>query len=271
MIEPLQGVTAKQCVHFAFELAADIVFYEGLGTAYTFLKEIQVLEKLGGSVAVVARTFKKGFDTHLANNPIVITAEGVVFQMSNGMKDFNKGPREIINSSKALLESVYAPIAEILKAEIELLKNIKLPYGFAEFSHKPIRIAYKHILGMEIDLTKKGKIALGGFHHDYQNAIEASKVIDFVNKAVNEYGYYSAQLFENGNYIKDASFFPAHWSRKQVADKICEAYSNFIKSGANIMKESGGKYHILGLTNEGIEIKMYVTKAGEIPTAYPLL
>lgn len=271
MIEPLKGVTAEQYFHLAGQLAADIWFFKGLGTAYNFLKEIDALEKLGESTAIVARTFKKGFDTHLADNPVVITTEGIVLKMSNGMKDFNKGPREIINNSKALLESVYAPIADALKTEIELLKKIELPYGFAKFSHKPIRIAYKHILGMEIDLTKKGKIALGGFHHDFQNTIERSKVIDFVNKAINEYGYYNAQLFENGNYIKDASFFPAHWSRRQVADKICEAYSNFIKGGANIMKESGGKYHIVGLTNEGIEIKMYITKAGEITSAYPIL
>jgi len=271
MIEPLQDVTAKQCFNFAFQLAADVVVWKGLGTAYTFLKEIDALEKLGGSAAVVARTFKKGFDTHLANNPIVVTAEGIVLKMSNGMKDFNNGPREIINSSKALLESVYAPIAEILKAEIELLKNIKLPYGFAEFSHKPIRIAYEHILGMKIDLTKRGKIALSGFHHDYKNAIENSKVINFVDKVLNEHGYYSARLFENGNHIKDASFFPAHWSRRQVADKICEAYNNFIKNGAIIESEKGGKYLISGLTNEGVKIEMYITKAGEITTAYPKL
>jgi len=271
MMEPLQGVTGNQYAVFIGQFLADIVFLDGLGTAYTFLKEIDALEKLGKSAAAVSRIFKKGFDTHLADNPVVITAEGIVLKMSNGMKDFNKGPREIINSSKALLESIYAPIAEILITEIESLKMIELPYGFAEFSHKPIKIAYEHILGMKIDLTKRGKIAVSGFHHDYKNAIEKSKVIDFLDKVVNEHGYYSARLVENGNHIKDASFFPAHWSRKQVAEKIHEAFNNFIKNGAVIESEKGGKYVINGLTNEGIKIEMYITKAGEITTAYPKL
>ncbi len=58
MIEPLQDVTAQQCFNFTFQLAADVVAWKGLGTAYTFLKEIDVLEKRGGSAAVVARTLR---------------------------------------------------------------------------------------------------------------------------------------------------------------------------------------------------------------------
>ena len=56
-----------------------------------------------------------------------------------------------------------------------------------------------------------------------------------------------------------------------MADKICEAFNNFIKNGAIVKEEKGGKYLIGGLTSEGIEIEMYITKAGEITTAYPLL
>jgi hypothetical protein len=272
MIEPLQGVSAEHCFEFIGQLTADILFMNGLGCSYTFLKEIDALGKIGGSAARVARIFKNGFDTHLANNPIMVTAEGVTIKMSEAMHNLHgSGGKNIINSSKALLESVYAPIAANLKTEIELLKKIELPYGFAEFSQRRIKIAYEHILGMKIDLTKRGKIELRGFHHDYKNAIENSKAIDFVDKVANEYGYYSAQLCENGNHIKDASFFPAEWSRKQVADKICEAYDSFIKNGAIIESEKSGKYLINGLTKEGIKIEMYITKAGEITTAYPKL
>src|SRR5690606_22469841 len=81
MIKPLQGITAEHCVDFVAQVTADVLFFKGLGNAYTFLQEIDVLEKLGELAAVVTRTFKKGFDTHLADNPIMVTAEGVTIKM----------------------------------------------------------------------------------------------------------------------------------------------------------------------------------------------
>ena len=59
MMEPLQGVTGGQCAAFIGRFMADVVFLEGLGSAYTVLKEIEALGKLGDSAAMVAKTFKK--------------------------------------------------------------------------------------------------------------------------------------------------------------------------------------------------------------------
>jgi len=273
IMQPLQGVTAEHCVDFVAQVTADVLFFKGLGNAYTFLQEIDVLEKLGELAAAVARTFKKGFDTHLANNPIVVTAEGVTIKMSEAMHNINNGGggKNIINSSKALIESVYAPIAENLKAEIELLKKIKLPYGFAEFSHKPIRIAYEHILGMNIDLNKKGKLTLSGFHQDFKNAIEKSGALKFTNKILNKHDCYITDLVTDGLQIPDKTFFPAYWSRTEVINKINEAYGNFIKSGIIPKLNDRGKYMIRGFTNEGIEIEMCFTVNGEMKTAYPIV
>ena len=77
LTEPLRGVTGKECFQFAGRLAADVLFTKGLGIAYTFLKEIDALGKLGGSAARVAGSLKKGFDAHLGDYPIMITAEGI--------------------------------------------------------------------------------------------------------------------------------------------------------------------------------------------------
>ena len=273
MMKPLQGVTAEQCTDFVAQVAADVMFFKGLGNAYTFLKEINVLEKLGESAAAVTRTFKKGFDTHLANNPIVVTAEGVTIKLSDAMHNMNKGGggKNIINSSKALLESAYAKIAVEVETEIAEIVQLysKLPDGFAEFGHKPIRIAYKHVLGMELNLTKKGKLKLSGFHHDLKNAIEKSNILNFTNKTFNKHGCYKTILFDKGNYVKEVTFFPAHWSRREVVEKIHEAYSNFIKTGIIPELSSDGKYIISGLTNEGLEIEMCFTIGGEMKTAYP--
>ena len=71
--------------------------------------------------------------------------------------------------------------------------------------------------------------------------------------------------------IPDKTFFPAHWSRKDVIEKIYEAYDDFKKSGANATLIPNGTYKINGFTKEGIEIEMLVTQKGVINTAYPKL
>ena len=269
-IEP--HLTAENIVDVTATITADIVAGKGFCSVYRYTKDLHVLSKVNQHATKMVKSFKRAIDTHLTDNPVVVTAEGIVFKMSSGMKNFDKVPREIINSTKTLLESVYAPIALKLKEEIDLIRQtIKLPFGFAEFSHKQIKIAYEHILGLEIYLTKKGKIALSGFHHDYQNAIEKSRVIDFTKKIIDENGCYKVDLIVDGSRIPGKTFFPANWSREKVVNKIYEAYDYFIKNGAIIERENGGKYLISGLTSEGIKIEMYITKAGEITTAYPKL
>src|SRR4030095_10894358 len=136
MIKPLQGVTAEHCVDFVAQVAADVVFFKGLSGTYRFLKEIDALGKLGESAAVVARTFKKGFDTHLANNPIVVTAEGVTIKMSEAMHNINNGGggKNIINNSKALLKSI--PKKAILRGHAEDLKTLIKRYEEHIFSDK---------------------------------------------------------------------------------------------------------------------------------------
>lgn len=275
MMQPLKGVTAEHCVDFVAQVAADVMFFKGLGNAYAFLKEIDVLEKLGKSTAAVARTFKKGFDTHLANNPIVVTAEGVTIKISDAMHNINGGGggKNIINSSKALLESAYVKIAVEVNEEATTIKKIydRTKDGFAEFADIKVTMECKHILGMELDLSKKGKLTISGFHHDLKNVIEKSDILSFTNRVTYEHGFYKAALFDKGNFVKNVTFFPAEWPRDKVINKIYEAYDNFIKNGATGYIEKGNKYVIRGKIKEGIEIEMYITKNGNIVTAYPIL
>jgi Bacterial EndoU nuclease len=273
IMEPLQGVTGDQYAVFIGQFMADVVFLEGLGSAYKFLKEIDALSKLGESAATVARTFKKGFDTHLADNPIMISAEGVTIKLSEAMHNINNsgGGKNIINSSKSLLENAYAKISPELKPEIAAIKKTydRTKDGFAEFAHAKVTMEYEHILGMELDLTKKGKLAIDGFHHDLKNAIEKNNILDFTNKIFNEHKCYKVKIFNNGDYVKTSTFFPAEWQRDKVVRKIYEAYEEFKNSGRTPKSIPNGTYKIKGFTKEGIEIEMVITRKGTIKTAYP--
>ncbi len=68
------------------------------------------------------------------------------------------------------------------------------------------------------------------------------------------------------------TFLPQHWSHEKVISKVLEAYDHFIKTGAkNYKLLANGKYRITGFIDEGVKIEMYITKTGQITTAYPVI
>jgi hypothetical protein len=122
--------------------------------------------------------------------------------------------------------------------------------GFGEFKNKYIKIPYLHLISMEFDIPKNGIAQLKGFHHDFMGIIEQSGLIIFTDKVVNKFGCYEAKIWFNG-IKKDKSFFPAHWTYEQVIGKICEAYDNFIATGAqNFEITPKGIYRLWGYTSE---------------------
>jgi len=83
----------------------------------------------------------------------------------------------------------------------------------------------------------------------------------------NAHGVYEAEVDiynqRTGQWVsKDqkSSFFPDHWTAKDVESAISEAYANKTPIGTNGWE---------GTTSSGMKIKGYVNEAGEITTAYP--
>ncbi|HEV2600874.1 MAG TPA: EndoU domain-containing protein [Candidatus Babeliales bacterium] len=129
---------------------------------------------------------------------------------------------------------------------------------------------------MDLSFSRKGTASISGFHLDLINAVEASGLVKFVNKVVDKTGCYKADLFIEGALAAQGkTFFPAHWSREDVAKAIYEAYErcmkNCVKSGKFPELRSDGKFLVEGLCDAGIEIQMWITKNGLVTTAYPKL
>jgi hypothetical protein len=122
-----------------------------------------------------------------------------------------------------------------------------------------------------LSFSRLGVPQISGFHHDLLNAVEKSGMFEFANKIIEKGGFYTADLFHQGQFVKSISFFPAHWPREKVIEAIGEVYDNFIKSGEIAELLSNGKYRIVGALQNGIKIEMYITKKGKITSAYPLL
>jgi len=222
---------------------------------------------------------------------VAITAEGVPVRcaeevsslMGNNVEKVGGGViAEVLVDSRMLIDNMANKLLQDIKLEIvELKKKFDCVQncvvdctkkGFAEFNNKHIKIPYEHILGIELKWNdlKNTLSGVSGFHHDFMGIIENSGLLKFVRKGVEKNGCYLADILLDGARVPGKTFFPQHWSREKVISKIYEAYESFIKSGV-IPLEKGGKYIIEGLTQEGINIRMFITKNGQVATAYPIV
>jgi len=277
----VQSVPAENIVDLVAQVAADFAFGKGFIKAFVYIKEIDAAAKLENYAAKVADKLKQAVDTHLADNPILVTTEGVALQMSNDLKNIGGAAQEIINNSRALIDSMtHGVLAKVRQDIIGLKEKFTciekcLPEcakrGFAEFKNGHIKIAYEHILGIELiwNDSKNTLSGISGFHHDFMGTVEKSGLMKFVRTAEKN-GCYMADIIVGEQSVPGKTFFPQHWSRETVVNKIYEAYEHFIKSGATPL-EKKGKYIIDGTTKEGIEIRMFITKNGHLKTAYPII
>lgn len=185
------------------------------------------------------------------------------------IKATQKAQKLVNYSEQALL--LNQRISEITSSE-QVIDDLHAVFdrtrkGFAEFSNKYIKVPYKHIFVPEIAPTKNG-LKFTGFHHDYLNALENSGIVKITNRVMGKHGVYEAKVWIDGR-PEIKTFFPSDWSRNKVIAKIFEAYDDFIKKGGIHFEIKGNKYTCYGMTKEGIEIKMHITKKGQITTAYP--
>ncbi len=215
---------------------------------------------------------KHTIDTSLAENPIAITAEGIIIGPVEHLQKAGILTQEIICDSRTLLESVKTGLRSTIEPELISLNNLfEGITGFGAFINKRIKAATKHILGIEFSWSRKGKPQINGFHHDYKRIIANRDIFNFEYKTITKYGFYKADIFYHGDLIKHgATFFPSHWTRKKVMQKIKEAYVHALENKSPIVITSQGS-QIDGLIQEGVIIRMHITNNGVIKSAYPLL
>jgi hypothetical protein len=132
-------------------------------------------------------------------------------------------------------------------------------------SNKYLKIKYEHIL----DADPQNE--LSGLHHDYLGYYENNNILQLDEKMFGQFGEYGGYPKWNGSGGYYKTFFPNHWTRKQVIKNILEAYDNFISSGIEPILSSNGKYNIIGETNSGLKIRMFIDQNCNLLSAYPII
>ncbi|HJZ23006.1 MAG TPA: EndoU domain-containing protein [Candidatus Babeliales bacterium] len=109
---------------------------------------------------------------------------------------------------------------------------------------------------------------MGAFKNLIQRTFNT--IMSLLGKKDDTIEYDSKDIYRGYKKIIGKAFFPAEWSRQEVIDKILEAYDNYQEKGT-IRSMPDGKHRIKSVTNDGVEIIMYITKNAELKMAYPVV
>ena len=130
-----ESVSAEHVVDLVAQITADFAFGKGFAKAFIYLKEIDAASKLENYAAKIADKLKQAVDTHLADNLIPVTAEGIVLKTSNDLKKFGEkikngsiGQKVIlhVNNMKEFFE---LPFGQTLHPH-----SLKTSYQYQKFS-----------------------------------------------------------------------------------------------------------------------------------------
>jgi|GEM_PF-6982364 len=271
----LANLSMEQWVAIGASVAADVVIGMGITKTVSYLKEIQAVVKTQKKAADVAKKLKCAVSNALKKDPFVVTPQGLVLRASIEKDKIAGSAKEVLKNAEEVYGSFCSGHMVRISADIELAEKMykETRKGFAECANQFIKPNYKHILGLDHDFNpKNGLPKLGGFHFDKMNIIESSGIIEFRNKVIDSRsGFYKAKLWYNGHYLKESSFFPAHWEAHEVIGCVMEAYDKFKSSGVIPKISPDGKYVIQILVQKDIEVLIHITKNGSMKSAYPIL
>lgn len=276
-IEKIAALEAKDVIKHGTAIAADVLLTHKMlmlgSTLCTRAHPIirNIMADLYNRFAGFTRVIKHTVEAARIEAPVLQTAEGLLVKASENINKVGGGVSTIVRNTRTILEVVHAEYMAALELELGTLRiacdnKIK---DIVRFGNKYLKPEYEHILGMDLYFSRRGVPKIGVFHHDLMQTVEKTDVFKFVDKVVHDNKCYSAKVYYGEHLVKDGTFFPAHWSREQVIEKIYEAYNNLVKSGVKFELENG-KYYIQSTTNEGIKIEMYITTNGHIKTTYPI-
>ena len=173
----VESIPAESIVDVVAQVAADFAVGKGVIKIFIYIKEIDAAIKIENYAAKVADKLKQAVDIHLTDNPIFVTAEGLVLKTSNDLKKFGE---TIKNSS----------IGQKVILRVNNMKEFfELPFGKTlidnsqktaqRFQHSPIYKITKDIPGT--DLKKGYFYYLDRFHNDH------IEVFDHAYKCINVY------------------------------------------------------------------------------------
>ena len=138
------------------------------------------------------------------------------------------------------------------------------------------KINSKHSLGIEKEIKTRANGVVDakyrGYHHDPNFSLVKKGKVKFLTEPIvcpKTGSVYVKEMLVEGVLVKDQTFFSPNLSQKQVLDKVFEASKNIVTNETKLFIRDGSM-EILGMTNEGMQVKMYITKEKILHSFYPV-
>ena len=192
---------------------------------------------------------------------------------------------ELIKSNKIDYDGILKIRNETVKSDVEVVRNTTedsvedVGKSATEDAGKVVETSYGKSSLIELKNTdnfmdstiehifegnvRRGKA--GGYHYECIKDT-AGNIVNGTEVLINDLGVYKAQVevngipkSGNGGY---STFFPKEMSPQDVIDSINEAYNNKVFV-------VGSKNSYIGISNNGLEIEMYINNNGKIISAFP--
>lgn len=214
---------------------------------------------------IPATTSFSDVQRNIAKNVLSERAEALQFAKNSMAQKVPELVTKSVQNTLAITHNIpgYLTLAE----EIDELRSLfdQTRMGWGKMRNKYLKIKYKHIL--DADPNDK----LSGLHHDYLGYYEQNNILQVDEKMFGQFDQYGGKPRWNNGGGDYKTFFPQYWTRRKVIENILEAYDNFVSSGIEPILSSNGKYNIIGETNSGLKIRMFIDQNCNLLSAYPII
>ena len=274
IVEPLRNTTMPDVCRKSGAFISEGLITSGI---INLAGKTYQVAKIGGiriaqAAKDLARQKIKGFGVRELT---MATPEGLMLQVRdksfdiskqaiNKAKQLNQDPRRVVQKIPRYIQTKRLKLLRLGNYLNESLSKLKNP--------KFVKAKLNHIFG--IDKLEKHRLSgmiegkYSGYHHDKNWSLVKKGKVKFLTapEICPKTGLVNvAELEVEGVIVKNKTFFPPQWSRREVIDKIVEASENVIKE-----EFKGTRRYITGLTKEGMGIYLVIDENQILKTAYPV-
>ncbi len=129
-LENLQKLTAEQWIDIGAQIAANCFYGAGgLSRTLRYLKEIDAIAKTQRQAAQIARKMIKTLDEAIDRNPLVVTAEGLVMRMNDGIEKVGNSVKNVTKNTEQFIQNSKQISQEIIKRTPEILEYMQSSFN----------------------------------------------------------------------------------------------------------------------------------------------
>ena len=244
----LQSRTLRNLENAASMMEQDFGILESLDEA----KALEIATKQGFKEQVLVELMESAENFSGSNNPKFIffgllEAEALVKQAELKQiidKVIKNSLQEILELSKE-----YAELELLLEGKIQNVK-FNVEHGFipdivARWNYNPKRLK---------------KFDLSGWHHGMLEQLEKAGLFKVVHCVSKKGCRYIECLWDYSATPIEKTLFPDHWSKKDVIEKIKEAFNAIESIEEDVGRINEFNKTVVGVTREGIKIKILLRK-----------